>query len=90
MPICSPPRSARLQHHHMFFIVAWLLSFVAPSWAEAQADLAKTPNVIVIYIDDLGYADIGPFGNDSNLTPNLNRMAREGRRFTDFEVSSAV
>ena len=90
MPICAPPRSARLQHHHMFFIVAWLLSFVAPSWAEAQADLAKTPNVIVIYIDDLGYADIGPFGNDSNLTPNLNRMAREGRRFTDFEVSSAV
>ena len=50
----------------------------------------RPPNFIVIFIDDMGYADIGPFGADADLTPNLNRMAAEGRKFTDFVVSSAV
>jgi arylsulfatase A-like enzyme len=44
----------------------------------------------LIFIDDMGYADIGPFGATDYPTPNLDRMAREGRRFTDFVVSSAV
>ncbi|MFN9719245.1 MAG: sulfatase [Planctomycetota bacterium] len=48
------------------------------------------PNIVVILIDDMGYSDIGPFGGDPKLTPNLNRMAREGRRFTNFYVSQAV
>ncbi len=48
------------------------------------------PNVVIFYIDDMGYADIGPFGAKAYPTPNLDRMAKEGRRFTDFHVSSAV
>ncbi|WP_442508983.1 sulfatase family protein [Novipirellula sp. SH528] len=48
------------------------------------------PNVVVIFIDDMGYADIHPFGDTKYPTPNLDRMAAEGRRFTDFVVSSAV
>ncbi len=48
------------------------------------------PNVVVIFIDDMGYADINPFFDNQYKTPNLNRMAAEGRRFTDFVVSSAV
>lgn len=48
------------------------------------------PNVVVIFMDDMGYADINPFGATGYETPNLNRMAAEGRRFTDFVVSSAV
>ena len=48
------------------------------------------PNVVVIFIDDMGYADIGPFGAKGYKTPNLDRMALEGRTFTDFVVSSAV
>lgn len=50
----------------------------------------RPPNFIVIFIDDLGYADIGPFGADAEFTPHLNRMTQEGRKFTDFVVSSAV
>ena len=50
----------------------------------------EAPNVVVIFVDDLGYADIGPFGGQLVSTPNLDRMAREGRRFTNFHVSSAV
>lgn len=42
------------------------------------------PNFIVINIDDLGYADIGPFGSKINRTPHLDRMAREGRKLTSF------
>ncbi len=45
------------------------------------AAFAEKPNFIVINIDDLGYADIGPFGS-SNKTPHLDRMAKEGRKLT--------
>lgn len=42
------------------------------------------PNVVIIYIDDLGYGDIVPFGATKQKTPNLDRMAREGMKFTSF------
>ena len=45
---------------------------------------ADKPNFIVINIDDMGYADIAPFGSKINRTPNLDRMAQEGRRLTCF------
>ena len=41
-------------------------------------------------MDDLGYADIGPFGAKDFPTPHLDRMAKEGRKFTDFYVTQAV
>ncbi len=47
-------------------------------------------NVVVIFCDDLGYADIEPFGAQAYKTPHLGRMASEGRKFTRFYVSSAV
>ncbi|MCA8949993.1 MAG: sulfatase [Planctomycetes bacterium] len=56
---------------------------------DASKDRAGTPNIVLIFIDDLGYADIAPFGSKV-ATPNLDRLAREGRRFTDFLVPSAV
>jgi len=49
----------------------------------------RPPNVVIIFIDDMGYADIGPFGGRIP-TPNLDRMAREGMKFTDFVSSTAV
>lgn len=51
---------------------------------------ATPPNLVVVYCDDLGYADIGPFGGKLASTPNLDRMAREGRVFTNFHVSQPV
>ena len=44
----------------------------------------EKPNFVVINVDDLGYADIGPFGSKLNRTPHLDRMAAEGRRLTCF------
>ncbi len=49
-----------------------------------HASAAPKPNFIVINIDDMGYADIAPFGSKLNRTPNLDLMAKEGRRLTSF------
>ena len=48
------------------------------------------PNVVIIYADDLGYGDLGCFGATDIKTPHLDRMARDGIRFTDFYSASAV
>ena len=44
----------------------------------------QRPNVVIIFIDDLGYADIGPFGATKQKTPNLDKMAQEGMKLTSF------
>ena len=48
------------------------------------------PNIIIIFTDDQGYADLGSYGAVGFETPNLDRLANEGIRFTDFQVSQAV
>jgi arylsulfatase A len=49
-----------------------------------RADDAKRPNFIVVFCDDQGYQDLGCFGSPNIKTPNIDRMAAEGMRFTDF------
>jgi arylsulfatase A len=68
----------------------FLLSAVIALTSVANAALVEKPNFVFIFCDNLGYGDIEPFGSKINRTPNLNRMAREGRKFTDFYVSSGV
>ena len=51
---------------------------------------AKPPNIVIILADDLGYGDLGCYGHPSIRTPNLDRMASEGMRFTDFYVAANV
>jgi len=60
-----------------------VIALVAALTASASL-AAETPNFVLIFIDDMGYGDIGPFGSTLNRTPNLDRMAAEGMRFTDF------
>ena len=50
----------------------------------------ELPNIIIIFTDDLGYADIGSFGAKGYKTPNLDQMAKEGMIFTDFHDATAV
>ena len=45
---------------------------------------ARQPNVVVIFIDDMGYGDIGPYGATKQRTPHLDRMAKEGMKLTSF------
>ncbi|HVU31901.1 MAG TPA: sulfatase [Opitutaceae bacterium] len=51
---------------------------------------SRPPNVILINCDDLGYGDLGCYRSDRNLTPHVDRLAAEGRRFTDFYMASPV
>jgi arylsulfatase A len=50
----------------------------------------RLPNIVIIFADDLGYGDLGCFGATEWATPNLDRMAREGIKFTSFSVAQAV
>ena len=71
-------------------LVTLLSTKLSPSGAAHPLQTAELPNVVIIFMDDLGYADIGPFGAEGYATPALDRMAQEGRIFTDFYVSQAV
>lgn len=66
-----------------------LVAFSFACSSEVKSD-TQPPNFIVIFIDDLGYSDIGPFGSELNRTPNLNRMAEEGMKLTDFYVAASL
>jgi arylsulfatase A len=50
----------------------------------------RPPNFVVIFADDLGYGDLGVYGHPTISTPNLDRMAAEGMRFTQFYASDNV
>jgi arylsulfatase A len=63
----------------------YLTSFLASiSLACGLVTASQKPNIIIIFIDDMGYADIGPFGATQQKTPHLDRMAREGMKLTSF------
>ena len=59
-----------------------LLSVLLACGLSAQG--ADKPNIVIIFLDDLGYADIGPFGATKQRTPHLDRMAQEGMKLTSF------
>jgi len=51
---------------------------------------AGRPNIVIVFCDDLGYGDLGCFGHPTIRTPNLDRMAREGQKWTNFYVAASV
>ena len=64
------------------------LPLVLPAPPAVAAE--RPPNVVIVFIDDMGYADIGPFGAKDYPTPHLDRMAAEGMCLTDFHSATAV
>jgi len=58
--------------------------------AAADGGKDRPPNFVIIFIDDMGYADVGCFGAEGYETPNLDRMAAEGTRCTDFYAAASV
>ncbi len=78
-----PKQNADMKH--LLLVCTIVVGFAVPSLAAGAP-----PNIVIIFCDDLGYADIGPFGAQGYKTPNLDRMAREGIRFTRFYVAQAV
>jgi arylsulfatase A-like enzyme len=64
-----------------------LLQLTAAAPLAAWAQPSRRPNVVLIVADDLGYGDLGCFGNREVETPHIDRIASEGTRFTNFVVS---
>src|SRR5436309_3593888 len=68
-------------------LVAWVAAFSTA----AEADVPRNPNIIFILADDLGYGDVHCYNAQSKIpTPNLDRLAAEGIRFTDAHAPDAV
>ena len=63
---------------------------ISGSVAAQDGQRPERPNVVIVFTDDQGYADIGVFGAEGFETPHLDRMAADGIRFTDFYVAQAV
>lgn len=73
----------------LFLLLCLAAACPALSAASSGAD-ARRLNVVVILADDLGYGDLGCYGHPTHRTPHLDRLAREGVRFTDFYVPAPV
>lgn len=73
----------------LFRILFALLAAVSFS-SHTLAAKAESPNIVVIFCDDLGYGDLSCFGHPTIRTPNLDRMAAEGVRLTQFYSASPV
>lgn len=87
MPLSSKLRSSVINRRS--FLTAGSLGLAGLA-ARGLRGQAPRPNFIVIYCDDLGYGDLGCFGSQKHRTPNVDRLAAEGTRFTSFYVTSGV
>ena len=74
---------------YRFFSLLLVFLVIKGSAANAQGR-NKAPNVIVIFVDDLGYGDLGCYGHPTMETPFIDQMAAEGMRFTQFYVGANV
>lgn len=63
---------------------------VAKRVPAASGDVANGPNIVLVFIDDMGWGDFSCFGNTDAQTPNIDRMASEGTRFEQFYVNSPI
>ncbi|HTH30050.1 MAG TPA: sulfatase-like hydrolase/transferase, partial [Lacibacter sp.] len=57
---------------------------------QGQTTKNKKPNIILIYTDDLGYGDVSSYGTSAIQTPNIDRLAKNGVRFTNAHATSAT
>ncbi len=67
-----------------------LATIVLGAAAAVYAADASRPNIVFILADDLGYGDVGCYGQKRIQTPNIDRIAKEGLRFTDFYAGCTV
>jgi len=67
-----------------------ILTSCRPARPEPPASRAAHPNILLVYVDDMGYGDLSVYGNDRLPTPNIDRLARQGTRFTQFYSNSPI
>jgi len=69
-------------------IALTLIAFLQMSHPASAKD--RSPNIILVFIDDMGWGDFSCFGNTAVKTPNIDRLAKEGFRFEQFYVNSPI
>ena len=74
------------------FLLVMLLSAIGASCADAaqHVDQAQRPNIVLVFIDDMGWGDLSCFGGEGPVTQNIDRLAAEGIRFEQFYVNSPI
>ena len=87
MPVYDDPVDPFSRSHGWLMRVLLLVLLTATSGVCLGAD---RPNIVFIFVDDLGWGDVGCYGNDFIDTPHIDRLAGEGIRFTDFYAAGAV
>jgi arylsulfatase A-like enzyme len=73
---------------YSFLLAAFLPAIIFP--VNGQIVSTHKPNIVLIYTDDLGYGDVGCYGTSAIPTPNIDRLAKEGVRFTNVHATSAT
>lgn len=76
--------------HIVLFLLGLVWGAVGSTSAYGQGASGEVPNIVLIMADDLGYGDLGSYGQTDIQTPHLDQMAREGMRFTQFYAGSTV
>ncbi|MQY77716.1 MAG: sulfatase-like hydrolase/transferase, partial [Bacteroidetes bacterium] len=71
-------------------LLFWLAGQQTTFAQEQNNTVSSQPNFIVIFADDLGYGDLGVFGHPTIKTPQLDKMAFEGQKWTSFYVAAPV
>ena len=86
-PVAFTPRAIRVLTAAAAALA--MVGLPTTGWGQSAAS-ARPPNIVLVVADDLGYGDIGANGSTTIRTPAIDRLAKEGVRFTDFYVAQAV
>ena len=74
----------------ILLLAAILFAIVVPDASFAFNDKDTPPNIVIIFADDLGYGDLSCYGAEKIATPNIDRLARQGMRFTDAHAAASL
>lgn len=83
-------RTLKKMHKGFIYVLTYMFVLSIVFFNKANAKENKLPNIILIYLDDMGYGDLSLTGATGYTTPNIDRMAREGMLFTHFYSPQAV
>lgn len=71
-------------------ITIFILAVITDCAGQASTGKAASPNIVLIYMDDMGYADVGSYGSIDYATPNIDKLAAQGMRFTNFYAAQPI
>ena len=80
----------RLKSINSMLVLAIMVFVFSSCQTKKKPSKNKLPNIVLIFTDDQGYADVGCFGSETISTPNIDKLADNGMKFTDFHVAASV